>query len=364
MADTVRTGALAADQDTVELDTGHSTGVSVVVSGTFVGTILLEQLFDTTEGWVAASCFTRGAVTATASLTAPGNRFMNASPAVAVRARAHPWTSGSASITLATAEGISLGLSMGGAGGPVTIADGADAAEGTTADVGIITDIGGTVIGFLRGAILRWNTFLSRLPAALVGGRLDVNLGAAPATVTATATLAASAVTAGNVGGVEGVLSATFTRPADTNTYAANDCISNSTSAPVALTFANAALTTGHGGVVLGATIIDEANQTLPLSATLHLFSAIPTSTNDNAALALSTADLANYLGSVKFTTASITNAASGASGSIALTGALQNPLPYKCAATSLFGVLQANNSYLPISGEVFIVILSCSLDA
>jgi len=177
--------------------------------------------------------------------------------------------------------------------------------------------------------------------------------------------LQATANTVGNVGGISNVIQATFTRPADTNTYNANDAICNSTSAPAALTFANAALTSGHGGFVIGATIIDEANQTLALNATLHLFSVVPgTLTNDNAALALANVDLANYVGNLKFTTVSITNTASGASGSVALTGTLQNPLPYKCAATSLFGVLQANNAYVPTSAEVFIVLLNLSQDA
>ncbi len=361
MADLLTGGALASDNAQLLIDTGEDTTFSAVVSGTFSGTVTLQVLYDATEGWVSAPCFTRAGVSAAAALTAAGNRLVNVAGAVSVRALMHPFVSGSANVTLSGVPGFSATTISGGAGGPVTVADGADVAQGTTTDAGITTDVSGTVIGFLRGAIKQWITFLGRLPAALVSGRLDVNLGAAPAAIT----LGAGTASAGNVGGIDTVISATFTRPADTTAYAANDAICNSTSAPAALTFANAALTSGHGGFVVGATIIDEANQTTTLSATLHLFSVVPaTLTNDNAALALANADLANYVGNIKFTTASITNTAAGASGSVALTGTLANPLPYKCGATSLFGVLQANAAYTPVSAEVFIVMLSLSQDA
>src|SRR5438552_4318569 len=101
----------------------------------------------------------------------------------------------------------------GGGGGPVTIADGANVAQGTTTDAGIITDINGTEIGFLRGAIKQWisllvqvgiitetapgtdtassglngrlqrvaqriTSLIALLPSALISNRLDVNLGA------------------------------------------------------------------------------------------------------------------------------------------------------------------------------------------
>jgi hypothetical protein len=365
MADRVFSGSLAADNAVVAVDTGQNTAYSAVVTGTFVGTVTLQVIYDGTEGWVNAGCFTRAGVSATATLTAVGNRLINTAGALSVRALMHPYTSGTATVTLAGVAATNPAQS-GALGGAVTIADGGDVAQGTTTDAGIITDVSGTVIGFLRGAIKQWITFLSRLPAALVGGRLDVNLGAAPATITANSTLQAGTATAGNVGGIDTIVSATFTRPADTTAYTANDAICNSTSAPAALTFANAALSSGHGGFIVGATIIDEANQATTLNATLHLFSAVPaTLTNDNAGLALANVDLANYIGNIKFTQATVTNVGSGASGSVALTGTIPNgSLPYKCAATSLFGVLQAGAAYTPVSAEQFICLLNLSQDA
>jgi hypothetical protein len=52
----------------------------------------------------------------------------------------------------------------GGSGGAVTIADGADVAEGITTDAAVITDVAGTVSGKLRG-LVKWA--YERMPASL-----------------------------------------------------------------------------------------------------------------------------------------------------------------------------------------------------
>lgn len=153
--------------------------------------------------------------------------------------------------------------------------DGSLSTMGTTTDAGITTDIAGTEIGFLRGAIKQWVTYLSRFPAALgqttaanslpvtlatdgqfvttngsltetapatdtassglngrlqrvaqrltslialfpsalVSGRLDVNLGAAPATVAAQGDTAHGSSDAGNPLKTGGVAIAHGTNP-------------------------------------------------------------------------------------------------------------------------------------------------------
>jgi hypothetical protein len=64
----------------------------------------------------------------------------------------------------------------GGGGGAVTVADGADVAQGATTDAEATGN--GTVVGILK----RLRTLLAGgLPSALVGGRLDVNVGNTPA---------------------------------------------------------------------------------------------------------------------------------------------------------------------------------------
>lgn len=178
------------------------------------------------------------------------------------------------------------------------------------------------------------------------------------------AALLAGFATVGNVGGLSAVVAGAYTRPADTIPYTAGDALANSTSAPAALTFPNAALRSGGSGFVISASLVDKANQTLKLAATLYLFSATVTPTNDNAALAIAAADMDLYLGKLVFSTADVTNSAAGAAGSVVFTGTLAQSLPYRCAGTSLFGLLQVTNAYTPVSGEVFNIILGLSQDA
>lgn len=68
----------------------------------------------------------------------------------------------------------------GGGSQAVTIADGADVALGATTDAAVSTDANGTVNAHTRGIVALLVNLLSRWPAALVGGRLDVNVGADP----------------------------------------------------------------------------------------------------------------------------------------------------------------------------------------
>ena len=64
---------------------------------------------------------------------------------------------------------------------PVSIADGSDVAEGARADAAATTDAGTfSLIALVKRLLQKWTT---QLPAALVSGRLDVNIGASPATV-------------------------------------------------------------------------------------------------------------------------------------------------------------------------------------
>ncbi len=167
------------------------------------------------------------------------------------------------------------------------------------------------------------------------------------------------------VGGFSKALSATFTRPADTTAYAIGDAMANSTSAPVPLAFVGVTRLAAGSTYLVGATLLDEANQTTKLQAYLHLFSSIPTGTNDNAALAVATADLVNYVGLIDFTgTAVVTNSASGASGNVVIPGVLKTPIPFNLTAnTTLYGILQANNAYTHVSGEVFVIVLNLSQD-
>lgn len=96
-------------------------------------------------------------------------------------------------------------------------------------------------------------------------------------------------------------VSASFTRPNLTDAYAAGDVISNSTSAPTVLTFANV----GQAGdeiMILGLRALFKKAATalsIPAGMTtfkLHLYHTAPTAINDNAAWTLPYADADKYI--------------------------------------------------------------------
>lgn len=93
----------------------------------------------------------------------------------------------SAHVNLRDSAGVELGTvgnpvnvtSAGGSGGPATIADGADVAQGSTTDAAITSDTDGTVIGFLRGLVMILASVWDSL-----NGRLKVDASAVAVPVT------------------------------------------------------------------------------------------------------------------------------------------------------------------------------------
>jgi hypothetical protein len=179
MADNSASGSLTAAWDGVTpaaapagsivlLAPGRDSTVGVDVRGTFTATITLEVSLDGLN-WAAPAVTTLTGAGASATVTTAGTRLVSVSGAALLRARCSAYTSGTAVVVMAGTPGGGGAGGSGGGGGASTIADGADVAEGTTTDAGIITDTSGTVIGFLRGAIKMWVTFLGRFPAALGG---------------------------------------------------------------------------------------------------------------------------------------------------------------------------------------------------
>ena len=108
--------------------------------------------------------------------------------------------------------------------------------------------------------------------------------------------------------------------------YAANDAVGG------LLTFANAALVTGGGGVIKDVLILDDAGQDAVLE--LWLFNATFTAMADNAAWAPSEADLRKLVGVVSTVDGSWFPAGTP---SVARVEASQR---YDCTGTSLFGQL------------------------
>ncbi|HUW11158.1 MAG TPA: hypothetical protein VM537_15620 [Anaerolineae bacterium] len=153
------------------------------------------------------------------------------------------------------------------------------------------------------------------------------------------------------------VVETSYTRPANTTAYTANDAMSDSTSAPACLTFSNCARRKGGSGFVLGVTAISGANQTTLPQLTLYIFDTSVTATNDNSEFNLGDADAVNLIGSFQFTGFEALDETSGANGN-AKDEALPvggGPFAFRCGTTGqdLYGLVKVENAYTPVSGEV-----------
>lgn len=148
--------------------------------------------------------------------------------------------------------------------------------------------------------------------------------------------------------------SASFTRPNDTTAYAAGDQIANSTSAPVAMSFA--APEAAGFGRIRGAQVIVTANQATKPDVDLVIFAdSTPTMANDNAAIAPTNADVLNNLVArlrLAGSTGVSLNPANDLTGQFIIELDTLD-IPYACPANlKLFGMLVARNAYTPLAQE------------
>lgn len=151
------------------------------------------------------------------------------------------------------------------------------------------------------------------------------------------------------VGYQKGV-SANFTRPADTTAYAAQDVVSNSTTAPSLLTFSGVGRVNGGSGVILSARHLKSGTTTTGATFRLHLYTVNTVSLiNDNAPHAMLYASRASRVGFIDFTH-SVAGTGSDCTNALAT---FVN-LPYVCdaATTALYGRLVVTSAYTPTSGE------------
>lgn len=157
-------------------------------------------------------------------------------------------------------------------------------------------------------------------------------------------------------------ISANFTRPADTTTYAAGDLVANSTTSGsvVPLTFSNAVRTAGDCVRIERIRIEKSGTSLTNASFRFHLFEASPTPTvGDNGVFnnagVLATNNVLNYVGAFSVT---MTNSGSdGAAGfGVPTTGGGITCSP--TSGTSLFGFLEVTAAYAPANAEVFYVVI------
>lgn len=162
--------------------------------------------------------------------------------------------------------------------------------------------------------------------------------------------IAAGETHIGEVGGNLTMISVELTRPSDTTAYAANDSVADSTSAPTMLALLNAARVSGGSGYITGIRVTTDKKSITPRFR-LHFFNTNgATATNDNAAFKTAYADISKYIGywdmPAMITGADTTNSTD--SRSVDLTPRL----PFTCAATTLYVLLETLDAFTPASAQ------------
>ena len=155
------------------------------------------------------------------------------------------------------------------------------------------------------------------------------------------------------------IVSASFTRPADTTAYTSGDLVANSTTAGsvVPMAFPNAALGPNQTIQVRRVRIVTSSTSVTTASFRLHLYNVatITCANGDNSAW--STSGAANYLGRVDVTVdEAFTDGACGS----ATTEINSHPV---ANGLSVYGLLEARSAYTPTSGETFTVKLEITKD-
>lgn len=142
-----------------------------------------------------------------------------------------------------------------------------------------------------------------------------------------------------------------ITRPADTAIYAANDALSDSTSAPTSggFTLTGAARVSGGSGIITDLIVTSSNNAATTLQGEVWIFDTSVTNVNDNAAFAISDAEVKTLVGVVPFTlVAGVNNSMKHVQNlSIGFTTVGSANLRY---------LVMVKNAYTPASAEVITV--------
>jgi len=166
----------------------------------------------------------------------------------------------------------------------------------------------------------------------------------------------------GAAAGTTVVVNGSLIRATGTTTYTAGDVIG--TAASAVITFAGCARYPNGGGLILGARLIDEANQTLKGIFELWLFNAATTVIVDNAVWIPTHAEMEKLVAIIQFQdTPMVGLAGAGVLGNLAFPAWNINR-PFRCVAGStIYGYLVVRNAYVPIDSEKFQISLGISQD-
>lgn len=138
---------------------------------------------------------------------------------------------------------------------------------------------------------------------------------------------------------------ASITRPSDTTAYAADDAMSNSTSAPTAggMTF-TVARTSGKSFLITDLVVIASAGTAY--QGELFLYDTAPTAINDNAAFTVSDAEMLTCVGKIPFSLAALGANAHGHTTNVGM-------LATTVGAATLRGLVRVTSAVTPGNAEV-----------
>jgi hypothetical protein len=148
-------------------------------------------------------------------------------------------------------------------------------------------------------------------------------------------------------------LTASITRPNNGDVYAPGDVVGTASSH--ILNFQNGTIGVVTSQLVFKAHALSSVAPALAPTFELWLFNVAPAAQADNAAFAVTDAELLNLVGVIELPTSYI----GLASGNRVITGTT-SPLVWQGAGgyQNLFGVLVVRNAYIPVANEVITVLL------
>lgn len=148
-------------------------------------------------------------------------------------------------------------------------------------------------------------------------------------------------------------VSTDITRPADTTAYAANDALSDSTSAPTTGGFTLSSIARKSGGSVLITDVIVTSSNdpATPLQGEIFLFNQAVTNINDNTAFAVSDSEIKTCVGRVGFALEDVGNNDFFHAQNL-------NILATCSGSANLRFLVRVKNAYTPASAEVITVIV------
>jgi len=168
----------------------------------------------------------------------------------------------------------------------------------------------------------------------------------------------------GIVGSYTTIISANFTRPADTSVYASGDLVANSTTAASVVPMSFTVSRYNDGSGMIRRVILKKSGTTATLASfRLHLYRSDPSTSSGilNGDNGVWSTNFSNWLGDVDLDMTAATNGRAFRDSDVAENspgvGSELNFIP-SAGTQTIYGLLEARAAYVPASAEVFTVYL------